>query len=275
MKKSVTQVKGQAMIETLVVLVGAILPITFGLYYLGKYLEIRDATIEASRYAAWETTVANPNIEATLGDRFFKNELAGFRNNSGNERNGWGADRIHRRQFDDGQTMANPEEHLIEFASTSVNVTDRSVTTSAGRTGVDAIERGTFWLGATRRGLSMNVDQQGLIESEVSIPLGRTLLLDMDGQYDPSNMPAMRVSSSIMSDSWAPTNVADFRAKTDGLVPFDNGRAGLRVTETLFSIPGATGGSTIAPEFADAAAGGFKMVPIDQSTILPDDRMSP
>lgn len=273
MIKAKPQSKGQAMIETLVVLVGAMVPISLGLYYLGKYMEIRDTTIEASRYAAWETTVANPDIESTIAQRFFRNELGGFRGNAGNERQGWGANRLISREFDDKQTMSNPEEQLVYFDDASNSVTERRPT---GSNSLAVIDGRTFRLGGLLPSrISMNLDDGGLIESEVSIPLGRTLLLDMDDQYDPANRPAMRVTSTIMSDSWAPVNTSDQRSKTDGLVPFDNNRYGLKWSETVFVIPGATSGTTVAPELGDAAAGGFRMVPIDQSTILPDDRMSP
>lgn len=49
-------VRGQAMIEFLISLI-ALVPLFFAIAMLGKYLDIKSATIQGARYAAWERTV--------------------------------------------------------------------------------------------------------------------------------------------------------------------------------------------------------------------------
>ena len=51
-----TRQQGSALVETLI-LTGVFVPMLFGLALLGKYLDIKTATLEASRYAVWERTV--------------------------------------------------------------------------------------------------------------------------------------------------------------------------------------------------------------------------
>lgn len=48
---------GQAMVEMVIVAAFVLLPLFLAIPIIGKYLDVRTATVEASRYAAWERTV--------------------------------------------------------------------------------------------------------------------------------------------------------------------------------------------------------------------------
>lgn len=48
--------RGSALVETMI-LAGVFIPMLFGMALLGKYIDVKSATLEASRYAVWERTV--------------------------------------------------------------------------------------------------------------------------------------------------------------------------------------------------------------------------
>ena len=269
-KVEINFASGQAMIETLVSFL-ALIPLVFGIYYIAKYMDIRDTTIEASRFAAWETTVGATDVGTSVQEKFFRHELAGFRGNAGGERLEWGSGRIMQRRLEGGGT---PATELATYSGINLDDPARRPDGGAGYGFSDVSFGGIRLLTSS---LAVNLDARGLTENTVTVPLGASYVLQRGGGSD-SNPAQMQITSTILSDAWVPTGAAGFRNNTDGLVPFDDenvfGLDVLQISESIMLFPGMTSGPFLAPELGDAAAGGFNMVPIDQSMILPEDRVT-
>ena len=61
--------KGAALVETVVLLM-LLIPLALGLPMLGKMIDLKQTTVQASRYAAWESTV-HDDMPADMNVRFF------------------------------------------------------------------------------------------------------------------------------------------------------------------------------------------------------------
>lgn len=64
--------RGAALTETFVLML-ALTPIMFGIPMIGKLIDLRQTTVQASRYGAWEATVrgSDNGVPTDINDRFF------------------------------------------------------------------------------------------------------------------------------------------------------------------------------------------------------------
>lgn len=86
--------RGAALTET-VILMLALLPIMFGIPMIGKLIDLRQSTVQASRYTAWEGTVSsgNPSAPTDVKARFFSDHTVAIGGDASAPNAIWGGDR--------------------------------------------------------------------------------------------------------------------------------------------------------------------------------------
>lgn len=272
------------MAESLVAML-IIVPVVLVIYGLGKYLDIKDMSFQASRYSAWQTTVGDNSAEIvkTTKERFFMSPYAGFEENAGNsiswkensklDGDRWGRIKSHRNI-----ALASEEsENLVDRDNLQLYKTESSLDQEVWGKGLrevesDAVGNSLFdEVVSSIQHVKLGVNSDGYVESKVEVPLGKSYLLNGN---DPraSNQIAMSTSLALVSDPWVPSNEAAFKDRVDDMVLLD-GNA-MRISEPLSVI------GRLVPDSWDAftdikgvAESDYEMASQRQSEILPCNRL--
>ena len=69
--------RGSALTECCT-LMAAMVPLMFGIPMIGKLIDLKQASVQASRYSAWETTVGQQSAPVNVNARFFSDASAGI-----------------------------------------------------------------------------------------------------------------------------------------------------------------------------------------------------
>jgi len=84
--------RGAALVEFIIV-ASVLLPIMFGVPMIGKMIDLKQTTVQASRYAAWETTVSvDGSAPQNLEERFFSDASAPIGSTGSGHNALWGVD---------------------------------------------------------------------------------------------------------------------------------------------------------------------------------------
>ncbi len=224
---------GHAMTETLVALL-ALTPFIAGIPLLGKQLDIKQKTYDASRYSVWERTIwsstgvhgkSDGDLALETRDRILGDPLSGLvpvnslRIEGVTENPLWRDHRDHR---------------LIEFAGRSapfeVSYGESASPTEVGRWLVPGIAYGAGPLGAVRK--SLQLDDLGLARhafANVSLAVRvKPLLAQLAGRpvsfaRPPSSQQELEplrqtASGAILSDTWSARDENSFGKRVGHLV---------------------------------------------------------
>lgn len=225
---------GAALTETAVLLL-VLLPLALGLPMIGKMIDLRQTTVQASRYAAWETTV-HDRVPADLDVRFF-GDITNPIDGSAEAPNAlWGVSaNDDTSPADASQSSTEPTEQsqvyywsnsdvLVDTASSGA-VSDSAYTADAGdakahdgpartigklvgKLGIIADKTGGVWDENNRTGRGMQMD--GLVRAEASATM------QGNGWVDPLTFTQGTV---IMNDNWSSANAVEARDRVRSLVP--------------------------------------------------------
>ena len=188
--------QGQAMIETVVIL-GVIVFLFLGVFYLGKFHDIQASTIQSARYAAWERTVhsqarvSDANVQNQARARLFTWNRNAFKSSDGlpngsawTEQSSVWYDHAGNRRLitrPDDVVIGTTTGSLPGVAAGTVSRTFEVFSATAGLSGGEALPRGGFVTGTAAVRLA-NV-------SQLPAPLNK---LDL----------TLREQSAVVLDSW-------------------------------------------------------------------------
>lgn len=195
---------GSALVESILIL-GLLSVFMGGIPMLGSLIDLKQTTIQASRYSAWEKTVAVEldHLGSQVEQRFFKNQSTLLSSSSiGNQPGNvlWGEDQLHNN----GEvTIAgiSVDAESGGLASSGMTVYDdvSNIITKFGR----AVGTGGWEVG--------NPIAKGLVTSTVGAEL-------MDGEYF-SDGRRIKESTAIYIDGWAAGDDSIVRERVQGFMP--------------------------------------------------------
>lgn len=235
--------RGSALVETLV-LMGVLAPMLFGIALVGKYLDVKGASLEAARYSVWERTVWTDRADSGRGSEARKTDYEvgeevhtlvlghpGTMVESGSvrEHNPLWVNRRHERILSGTTVLDERGQPQVVAGSTAMRYSSSPVTAplvdrfangpvrGAGLTSAaDAVGN---HLGSLASGCGPGIDfERGLglgsdnfITATVAIP-GRDFL-------GPAGSELMfTASAAILSNSWTAADPKTYRQRVDGLV---------------------------------------------------------
>ena len=258
---------GQAMVEFVIAML-VLLPIFFMIPILGKYLDIKMATISAARYEAWERTVAYPSstswaqhtkTQAVLRQEVIDNFYAPPNN---------------QKQWNDNKSKALLLPFNPNATATTTNYSDSSISLSnQGFTVLLAGLSAVNTVGNLGGGAKFNPNQSALYEAKVKVVGVPLPDLSLGVMGDKPNSSGGNISfgdaagsiagygtNVILADAWGgsgPDNGGgSIKQQVSGLVPTTSSIAkytmsGFATTQAEFSpssaIPGRLAPGKIDP----------------------------
>lgn len=214
--------RGSALAETSLLMV-VMLPVLFGIVMIGKITDLKQTTVQAGRYAAWESTVhgsANgPTADArAVKSRFFETEDAA----SGVESLNAGRNTLW------GSGSRDPADKGL-WADTAIALSGRDI--SARYTADQPVQSATFTLRRTTAGVgnllkSLRGNEWGLAGAAlVSARIEAPVVLDgwlgaavfqCEGS---SGVACIGSNSAILTNGWSASNDEQARRRVRSLVP--------------------------------------------------------
>jgi len=216
------------------VLSGVMVPLFFGVPMLGKLIDLRQMTVQASRYAAWEATVATSVGDGPLAldERFFGDPAAPIRSAPTTRGHNplWGgppsptpaevrsADPGARRTI--GGVVGHPggwpamSAVTVDPASVSGTTAERSASSSvAGAVGA-VVKRTGEMLGS-----SWHIGGNGLVDVGVTVAVRENGWLGSGSGGCGEGFACVREPSAILTDAWGAPDDTTTAERVRQLVP--------------------------------------------------------
>jgi len=229
--------RGGALVESLLIC-GVLVIFMIGIPMMGSIVDLKQKTIEASRYAAWEKTVQDPNQPQAdqIDVRFFKNESAPISSiRPGDDLVGenllWGAQELNQET----STAPGSEEgaggegnmELYQRARITANVDNINVSKQTAANGDDmgldgltgdvytniseaATLVGSFLSPDAWRGEN-NIEIDGLMRLHVEVQVESNEFLNSSN--------TINESTAILADGWSAADPDVIRDRVHGFVP--------------------------------------------------------
>ncbi len=217
--------QGSSMTE-FAVLTLAMLPIMIGIPMVGKMIDLKQTTINASRYSAWEATVASGTIEAAqVNSRFFQNSDGAIKTQAVQHESHqlWGetSGTAPDSYMDKGSVRISDSSVVSNSSDTNhtQNVSDaRTAAVSFGGVVKDVGEI-LSWAPGTDWGIS----QDGLLNAEVQVKVKENDFLNGENtaacNSEDGTFACMTASNSIMVDNWSASSDRQAADRTRSFVP--------------------------------------------------------
>lgn len=216
--------KGSSMTE-FAVLTLVMLPIMMGIPMVGKMIDLKQTTINASRYAAWEATVSDDyNVADQIDSRFFKDSESAIKTQNV-------APASHRLW---GETSAVDPSSYIEKGS--VRIADDSAAAKALEVnitnGVQGGSTNSLTFGGVVKdsgeilswapGTDWGVNDDGLLRAAVQVKIKQNYLLNQSNSAcfeEGKTFSCMTEANSIMVDNWSASNDRQAADRVRSFVP--------------------------------------------------------
>jgi hypothetical protein len=235
--------KGGATVE-IIMIMSLLLPILFGLVMIGKLIDIRQVAEQASRYAAWQTTVhsrasLSNDQSIVIHNRFFADPeryiktQADSRFSSNDKTNRlWGQSNLSNPNTSSSQTHIQIENDGQVLTEYSFNLSAAPVATGMGET----VERlGSILDGAN--GNSWDLEGNGIVKADVDVGVKANgwLTGSNRGCLTTDSRMCVQSSSVIMSDGWSADSDDHAKERARSLMPTS-------VAQPLSDVVGQVGG---------------------------------
>jgi hypothetical protein len=207
------------------VLTLVMLPIMMGIPMVGKMIDLKQTTINASRYAAWEATVSDDyNVADQIDSRFFKDSESAIKTQNV-------APASHRLW---GETSAVDPSSYIEKGS--VRIADDSAAAKALEVnitnGVQGGSTNSLTFGGVVKdsgeilswapGTDWGVNDDGLLRAAVQVKIKQNYLLNQSNSAcfeEGKTFSCMTEANSIMVDNWSASNDRQAADRVRSFVP--------------------------------------------------------
>lgn len=220
--------KGAAAVETIVLLV-VMVPLFSALPLLGKMSDINNATIQSSRYLAWERTVSDAShksvtsVAAEVNNRFFRQPDFHIKSNQGT----LSAEKDQNLFWTGFGEKEDGSTNRLVASDAEVYVSSSDWERSAKPSGlVGTISLGIKNVGAAFSAISgqnLGLEWKGLVTTTVGMDVAINRFfpsgLDCNNQSDNNVFLCMKSSNSILVDSWSARDNAQTIKRTKALVP--------------------------------------------------------
>lgn len=211
-KKQIKKEEGGAVVETLVLLL-IMVPLFSAIPLLGKLSDINNATLQSSRYVAWERTVANGSdktageLSIEVNNRFFSRPDLGVQSNqllladSGNQNSLW---------LGVGKESDGSYNRLITSGLDTYVPSSQWAGTKAPSSLVGTLSSGIVQLGKTvsaATGGNWDLEEKGLFSPMISVNIGSNKWLssgeNCNEQSEAGVFSCLSHSNAIFVDSWS------------------------------------------------------------------------
>lgn len=207
------------------VVVSAVLtPLMFGIPMIGSMIDLKQTTVQASRYSAWETTVGTPATTQTLDQRFFSDESAPVSDVAPTGNKLWGPNQEADGTPADVLTGYYEDTAVIVTAGSRMNniasAYDAGVSADGTHYAPAGSKRAAYRLGEAVDYLGVvsdktggdweSMETDGLIRGEASVTI------QGNGWLDPITYTQGTV---IMNDNWSVEGAVAARNRVRSLVP--------------------------------------------------------
>lgn len=217
-----TKDKGHALPEF--VAMGAVfLPLVLMVPMMGKVADIDNTSIQASRYAAWERTVAseadktNPVLQMEVRRRFFQKADVFIKTDEAPQTGNANQNVLWRGYAND---------RFMTDVTQDVQVTTTNGDTPGSMAGtVTGILSGLAdAMSALSSGAEWDIDNSGLYRADVSVNVGANTLgfggrQDCTGQDNNQVFACLRRHNVILADTWSARDPAQVTARVRSFVP--------------------------------------------------------
>lgn len=212
---------GGALIE-FVYLTLVMVPLFFAIPMIGKLIDLKQTTIQASRYSAWEATVypsgSNANMPTAVKERFFgdsDNVLVSHASEAGSN-SLWGDD----ESIEIGQWWNRTQVEIDEESVLGVPY-QRTIASggSAFEIGRQASETGEILDGVS--GNEWGLESNGYVRADINLDIQENAwLARSDGACGgEESYTCITASSVIMSDGWSSSGDEQARRRVRSLMP--------------------------------------------------------
>jgi len=231
--------KGSALVESLLI-VGVMVTFMIGLPMIGKLIDLKQTTIQASRYAAWEKTV-EPDLNETsavqdIDTRFFMDAAAPIRSTRAPDTAKnflWGGIRTGE-DADDGSANANggdtpPQSGNMElYQKAGITLTDGSVVSTAASAGEDGYVYTKAGKIVAKIGAFISPDgwdrgdplRNGLVFTNVEARVKANALFSLGGDNcGGGDEGCISEGTAILIDGWSAADHEVIRDRVHGFVP--------------------------------------------------------
>lgn len=268
--------KGTALTE-FVIVASVLIPIMFGIPMIGKIIDLKQTTVQASRYSAWETTVSPQNApQNNLDERFFSSSSAPIGSADIGPNTLWGPEAPTLAEGDVGGT-----EPLSGYQADTAIVVSAGATSASPSAYTSGENNGVQYAPGTDEGVAYKVGQaveavgvldgptdgdwtmltDGLVRGEASVQLQSNGWLESQ---------TITHGTVIMTDNWSVRDAVAARDRVRPLVP-------AAVLDTVGEVIGAIGlvpGVTELKHFGrDSGRGVFGY--IDVEPLPPSEDLGP
>ncbi|MET0534238.1 MAG: hypothetical protein ABW171_08440 [Steroidobacter sp.] len=225
---------GHATVETIVALL-ALAPFLIGIPLLGKQLDVKHKSYDATRYSVWERTVyrsdgaqkSAADIGIETRDRALGNARAGISNNGDVRRAGVSENVLWRDRANQRLLVARngngPQPVTYNGTSRESPVGVGAITVPQIAFGANAVGNAAMTAVGVR---PLGFDRNSFARADISLRV-RPLLGELAdrpialrrGRTQSNRQPVMQAAAGgILSDTWSPRSETDLRNRIDNLV---------------------------------------------------------
>jgi len=227
------RLKGSATTE-FAILTLALLPIMIGIPMLGKMADLKQTTINASRYAAWEATVSDASVQNNQVEaRFFGDAEAKLKTASNDitKNDLWGENNAASHNMYFGQGVVQVMAGSAAVSTTPAGSSSGSGTSKSAGFGQVVKKVGSIlsWAPGTDWGIKSN----GLLNATVQMKVKPNKFLNQSNSNCHAKtqvFSCMTSATSIMVDNWSASNDYQASRRTRSFVPTTTIRS---VSDTL------------------------------------------
>jgi len=217
---------GAALVESVVVIV-AMVALMVALPMLSKYQDIRQSTLDASRYATWQMTVAEEPSRELIIDRFYKDPSSPIRSAlSENSVNPYwrhsNLPLVREQAFTpvtrsvDSIVGTGNDSGIVELNSLSLQVADRVESTGQiSELATRVIRQVSGWLGES----DAIASNRGIVSAAVSIGVSDGFERASSGSCSEGASGCVTASTAILIDGWEAADDLETRDGAEVLVP--------------------------------------------------------
>lgn len=256
--------RGQATTEFLIGAI-AIVPILLMIPLLGKVSDVNHTAIEASRYAAWETTVATPaakSVEVLTSEtqrRFFEHPDLFIQ--TGQTPTGSNSDR-------NPLWTAGAESRLVTSSTQSIglSLTREEEPGGVARTISDGLTLMAGIPGLFKDDLKFDVEKHGLVTARIGVDVAANGFgfeaVQGCSAAATSSFSCVARQNVILTDAWDAATKEEVDARTKAFVPAAIFEDLTKITDVVGHVPFIKEWGRIEPGYVD-------------SDVVPEDRLGP